>query len=122
MIRIAIALAALGMLSACRVPPKHRIVFVFDDTCRIVIDDLQYAQANNTERPCNREMANGQTRTVTVNFLSETCNAYRYSFKAAREGSEGVFTFRPEDNVPNANCTFIPQYANPDTEWVLNPQ
>lgn len=120
MTRTAIALAALCLLGACSEPPKHQIVFVFDDTCKILIHDLQYGQANDTERPCTREPASGQTQTVTVNFLSGTCNAYRYSFKAAREGSEGVFSFRPEQNVPNPNCTFIPQYADPATEWVLS--
>ena len=120
MIRIAISLAALILLAACSEPPKHQIVFTHDDTCKIIINDLQFDQANNTERPCNRETENGQVRAVTVNFLSETCNAYRYSFNTAREGSEGVFVFKPEDNVPNPNCTFIPQYAKADREWVLS--
>lgn len=122
MIRIAIALAAAGLLGACSEPPKHQIVFVFDDTCKIVINDLQYGQANDTERPCTREPASGQAQTVTVNFLSETCNAYRYSFKAARENSDGVFVFQPEQNEPNPHCTFVPQYADPNVQWVLNPK
>jgi hypothetical protein len=122
MIRTALALAALGLLTACSEPPKHQIVFVFDDTCKIIINDLQYGQANDTERPCARKPASGQAQTVTVNFLSETCNAYRYSFKAARENSDGVFVFKPEQNAPNPHCTFIPQYSDASTEWVLNPK
>ena len=120
MIRTAIATAAVCLLSACSEPPKHQIVFVFEDTCKIIINDLQYGQANDTERPCSQEKTGTAISAVTVNFLSETCNAYRYSFKAAREGSDGVFVFIPEQNEPNPHCTFIPQYSDATTEWVLN--
>ena len=116
------ALAALLALSACSEPPKHQIVFSHEDTCKIIINDLQYGQANETERPCTRESASGATQTVTVNFLSETCNAYRYSFTGAREGSEGEFAFKAEENVPNPGCNFIPQYSDVNVRWVLNPQ
>lgn len=120
MIRIATAVVCLCLLVACSVPPKHQIVFTHNDTCKIIINDLQYDQANNTERPCQRESQNGVVQAVSVNFLSETCNAYRYTFKAAREGSEGVLEFKAEENVPNPGCNFIPQYAKTDTEWVLS--
>ena len=120
MTRIIPALAAAALLGACSEPPKHQIVFTHEDTCKIIINDLQYGQANDPERPCSREPAQGAVSTVTVNFLSETCNAYRYSFKAAREGSEGALVFLPEQNVPNPGCNFIPQYADPDVEGVLS--
>lgn len=122
MIRTAAALAALCLLTACSEPPKHQIVFVLNDTCKIIINDLQYGQANETERPCSQEKTGTAISAVTVNFLSETCNAYRYSFKEAREGSDGVFVFKPEQNEPNPHCTFVPQYADPNVEWVLNPK
>ena len=123
MIRTALALAALGLLTACSEPPKHQIVFVLDDTCKIIINDLQFGQANDTDRPCGIETdAATQEKIVSVNFLSETCNAYRYRYSSARECSEGVFNFKPEDNIPNPNCTFLPQYSNPATPWVLNAQ
>ena len=64
----------------------------------------------------------GSTVAVTVNFLSETCNAYRYDRVGAREGSEGVFAFKPERNEPNVNCRFVPQYADPAAQWVLVTQ
>lgn len=121
MIRTTLAFAAI-LLAGCNEAPKHQIVFTHDDTCKIIINDLQYDQANSTERPCTRESQNGATSAVTVNFLSETCNAYRYSFSAAREGSEGVFVFKPEENVPNPRCNFIPQYAQAETEWVLSTE
>ncbi len=116
------ALAVLLALSACSEPPKHQIVFTHEDTCRIQINDLQYGQANDTDRPCQRITEDGDTVAVTVNFLSETCNAYRYDRVGAREGSEGVFVFKPENNEPNPNCRFIPQYADPAAQWVLLTQ
>lgn len=120
--KIAISLIAALTLSACTEAPKHQINFSHDDTCRISINDLQFGQANDTDRPCAMETdAATQEKIVTVNFLSETCNAYRFRFSAAREGSEGVFTFKPEDNPPNPNCTFLPQYSDSTTQWVLNP-
>jgi hypothetical protein len=122
MIRITAPLALLCLLAACSEPPKRQIVFTHDDTCKIIINDLQYEQANNTERPCTQEKSGAAVTAVTVNFLSETCNAYRYSFTGAREGSEGEFVFKAEDNVPNPKCNFIPQYAKTDVEWVLNPK
>lgn len=116
-----IAMATLA-LAACSEPPKQQITFTHDDTCRISINDLQFVQANETDRPCRMETdAVTQEKIISVNFLSETCNAYRYRYNAAREGSEGVFVFKPEDNPPNTNCTFLPQYADPNTQWVLNP-
>jgi hypothetical protein len=120
MTRMIPALAASALLAACSEPPKHQIVFTHDDTCKIIINDLQYGQANETERHCVRELASGTTKAVTVNFLSETCNAYRYTFSTGREGSEGVFVFRPEENPPNPGCNFIPQYSDPKSEWVLS--
>jgi hypothetical protein len=122
MIRFALALAAFALLTACGEPPKHQIVFVLNDTCKIIIYDLQYGQANATERPCSQEKTGTAISAVTVNFLSETCNAYRYSFKAARENSDGVFVFKPEQNEPNPHCRFLPQYSDPNVEWVLNPK
>ena len=65
-------------LSACSEAPKYQIVFSHQDTCRIIINDLQFERANNTERPCMREPKTGTPQIVTVNFLSESCNAYRY--------------------------------------------
>ncbi len=119
--KIIIIVMATLILAACSEPPKQQIVFTHNDTCRISINDLQFGQANETDRPCNIETdAATQEKIVSVNFLSETCNAYRYRFSAAREGSEGVFTFKPEDNIPNPNCTFLPQYSDPNTPWVLN--
>ncbi len=117
---IFIVMAALA-LAACSEPPKHQITFSHEGTCRIIINDLQFGQANETDRPCGIETdAATQEKIVSVNFLSETCNAYRYRYRAAREGSEGEFHFKPEDNIPNPNCTFLPQYADPATPWVLN--
>lgn len=121
--KIFITLIALLVLSACSEPPKHQIVFTHDDTCKIIINDLQFGQANDTERPCAIETdASTKEKIVTVNFLSETCNAYRYSFSAAREGSEGVYVFKQEQNIPNPNCSFLPQYSDSNTQWVLNPK
>jgi len=121
--KTALGLIALLILSACSEPPKHQIVFTHEDTCKIIINDLQFGQANDTERPCAIETdATTKEKFVTVNFLSETCNAYRYSFNSAREGSEGVFVFKPEQNVPNPQCSFLPQYSDPNTQWVLNPK
>jgi hypothetical protein len=118
-----ITLIALLVLSACSEPPKHQIVFTHDDTCKIIINDLQFGQANDTERPCAIETdANTKEKFITINFLSETCNAYRYSFKQAKENSEGVYVFKPEQNEPNMGCQFIPQYSDPNTQWVLNPK
>ncbi len=119
--KIIITLIALLLLSACAEPPKYQIDFTHSGTCRISINDLQFGQANDTDRPCSVETdAATQEKIVSVNFLSETCNAYRYRYSSAREGSEGVFNFKPEDNIPNPNCTFLPQYSNPATPWVLN--
>ena len=122
MTRLLTALAVLALLSACAEPPKHQIVFSHDDTCKIIINDLQYGQANETERPCALEMDQGAVKAVSVNFLSETCNAYRYSFTGAREASDGEFAFKAEENVPNPGCNFIPQYSDGNVRWVLNPQ
>ena len=122
MTRLLTALTVLALLSACAEPPKHQIVFTHEDTCKIIINDLQYGQANETERPCVLEMEQGAVKAVSVNFLSETCNAYRYTFTGPREGSDGVLAFKPEENPANISCNFIPQYAKPDTEWVLNPK
>ncbi|MFY8060642.1 MAG: hypothetical protein ACOVMK_03785 [Arenimonas sp.] len=122
MTRIIPALAAVALLSACSEPPKHQIVFTHEDTCKIIINDLQYGQANETERHCVREPASGPVQAVTVNFLSETCNAYRYTLTGAREGSDGEFAFKAEENVPNPGCNFIPQYSDVNVRWVLNPQ
>ncbi len=111
------------ILTACTEPAKHQIVFTHDDTCKIIINDLQFGQANDSERPCNIETdSTTQMKIVSVNFLSETCNAYRYSFKETREGSDGVYVFMPEFNEPNANCTFLPQYSDTNAHWVLNPK
>ncbi len=116
-------LTGMLLMTGCSEPAKHQIVFSHEDTCNIVINDLQFVQANDTQRPCTIETdASTKEKIVTVNFLSETCNAYRYSFKQARKDSEGVFVFKPEQNVPNPNCTFLPEYSNPNTQWVLNPK
>jgi hypothetical protein len=122
MTRIIPALAALALLAACSEPPKHQIVFSHEDTCKIIINDLQYGPANDTERPCKRETENGKVSAVTVNFLSETCNVYRYTLIGDREGSDGEFAFKAEDNVPNPGCNFIPQYSDVNARWVLNPK
>lgn len=119
--KIVFTLITVLALVGCSEPPKHQIVFTHSGTCRISINDLQFGQANDTDRPCSVETdAATQEKIVSVNFLSETCNAYRYRFSATREGSEGVFNFKPDDNIPNPNCTFLPQYSNPATPWVLN--
>ena len=116
-----IVMATLA-LAACSEAPKHQIVFTQSDTCRIIINDLQFGQANETERPCGIETdAVTQEKIISVNFLSETCNAYRYRFSAAREGSEGAYIFNPADNIPNPRCTFLPQYSDTNAQWVLNP-
>ena len=104
MTRIIPALAAVALLSACSEPPKHQIVFTHDDTCKIIINDLQYGQANETERHCVREPASGPVQAVTVNFLSETCNAYRYRFVAEHEQGDGAFAYKTEDNEINTGC------------------
>lgn len=119
--KIMIMFACLLSLSACKEAPKHQIVFTHSDTCRIMINDLQFGQANETDRYCKLEK-DGDTKIISVNFLSETCNAYRYSFIESREGSEGVYVFTPELNQPNTNCTFLPQYSDPNSQWVLNPK
>ena len=61
------------------------------------------------------------TRTIRV-AMSETCNAYRYTLIGAREGSDGEFAFKAEENEPNPGCNFIPQYSDVNVRWVLNPQ
>lgn len=116
-----ITLGALLVLASCSEAPKYQIVFTHNDTCRIMINDLQFGQANETDRYCKLEK-DGDTKIISVNFLSETCNAYRYSFKESREESEGVYVFAPELNQPNTNCTFLPQYSDPNSQWVLNPK
>ena len=119
--KILIMLASLLTLSACNEAPKYQIVFTYEDTCRIIINDLQYGQANEMERYCTRETIS-DTEIISINFLSETCNAYRYSFKQARENSDGVYIFERKFNEPNPRCEFIPEYSNPNTPWVLNPK
>lgn len=121
--KIIITLIALLALTACSETPKHQIVFTQDDTCNIIINDLQFGQANDTERPCTIETdVSTKEKIITVNFLSETCNAYRYSYKEARKDSEGVYIFKPEQNEPNMGCQFIPEYSDPNTQWVMNPK
>ena len=122
MTRIIPALAAVALLSACSEPPKHQIVFTHEDTCKIIINDLQYDQANQTERHCLREPASGPVQAVTVNFLSETCNAYRYRFVAEHEQGLGAFAYKTEDNELNAGCNPIPQYANTNADWIVSEQ
>lgn len=119
--KILIIFTSLLTLSACNEAPKHQIVFTHEDTCRIIINDLQYGQANETERYCKFEK-DGDNKIISINFLSETCNAYRYSFKQARENSEGIYVFKPDFNEPNTRCDFIPQYSDPNSQWVLNPK
>ena len=119
--KIVLIVMATLALSACSEAPKHQITFSHEGTCRIIINDLQFGQANETDRPCGIETdAATQEKIVSVNFLSETCNAYRYRYSVAREGSEGAFIFKAEDNIPNPNCTLLPQYSDPATTWVLN--
>ncbi len=119
--KILILFTSLLTLSACNEAPKHQIVFTHEDTCRIIINDLQFGQANETDRYCKLEKESGG-KIISINFLSETCNAYRYRFKEAHENSEGIYVFKPELNEPNTQCDFIPQYSDPNTQWVLNPK
>lgn len=114
-------LFAIAGLTACSEPAKHQIVFSDESTCRIVINDLQYGTANETERPCAIEPGSeGEVKAATVNFLSEKCNAYRYTFKRRTEEGAVILAFQATENVPNAGCDFIPQYSNPEAEWHLS--
>jgi len=118
------ALFALPLLAlaGCSEPPKHQIVFTHQDTCKIIINDLQYGQANDTERACQKIVENGKLVAVTVNFLSETCNAYRYRFVAEHEQGLGAFAYKTEDNELNTGCNPIPQYANTNADWIVSEQ
>ncbi|HWR96336.1 MAG TPA: hypothetical protein VN248_06380 [Arenimonas sp.] len=108
-------------LTACSEPPRHQIVFSDASTCRIVVNDLQYGAANDTERPCAIESAVADdVKAATVNFLSEKCNAYRYTFKRRAEDGGVILGFQPSENIPNAGCDFIPEYSNPEAEWHLS--
>jgi hypothetical protein len=109
-------------LTACSEPPKHQIVFSDASTCRIVVNDLQYGAANETDRPCAIEYgAADEVKAATVNFLSEKCNAYRYTFKRKPEDGSVILAFQANENIPNAGCQFIPEYSNLDAEWHLSP-
>lgn len=117
----ALAIVLVG-LTACSEPPKHQIVFSDESTCRIVVNDLQYGAANDTERPCAIETGPADdVKTATVNFLSEKCNAYRYTFKRRSADGGVILAFQANENIPNAGCEFIPEYSNPEAEWHLSP-
>jgi hypothetical protein len=107
-------------LAACSEPAKHQIAFSDDSTCRIIINDLQYGMANETERPCALEYGTaGEVKTATVNFLSEKCNAYRYTLKRKAENGTAILAFQASENVPNTGCEFIPEYSDGQAEWHL---
>jgi len=119
--RYLLAFAALAGLAACSEPPKHQIAFSDDSTCRIVINDLQYGMANDTERPCALEYGPaGEVKTATVNFLSEKCNAYRYTLKRTAEDGAAILSFQTSENIPNTGCDFIPEYSATQAEWHLS--
>jgi len=119
--RYLLAFAALAGLAACSEPAKHQIVFSDDSTCKIIINDLQYGNANETERPCALEYGpDGKVKTATVNFLSEKCNAYRYTFKSKAEDGAAILAFQASDNIPNMGCDFIPEYSSLQAEWHLS--
>jgi hypothetical protein len=112
--------AALAGLTACSVPAKHQIIFSDESTCKIIINDLQYGNANETERPCAIEYGtSGAVKAATVNFLSEKCNVYRYTFKNNAEDGEAILSFTSSENIPNMGCDFIPEYSNTQAEWHL---
>jgi hypothetical protein len=119
--KILIMLVSLLTLNACSETPRNQIVFTGEETCKIIINDLQYGQANEMERYCIRETIS-DTEIISINFLSKTCNAYRYSFKQARENSDGIYVFEHKFNEPNPLCQFIPEYSNPNSQWVLASQ
>lgn len=108
-------------LAACSEPAKHQIVFSDDSTCKIIINDLQYGNANETERPCALEYGKaGDVKTATVNFLSEKCNAYRYTLKRKTEDGTAILAFQSSENIPNTGCEFIPEYSATQAEWHLS--
>jgi hypothetical protein len=115
-----LAFAALTGLAACSEPAKHQIIFSDESTCKIIINDLQYGNANETERPCALEYGtSGEVKAATVNFLSEKCNVYRYTFKNNAEDGAVILSFMASENIPNMGCDFIPQYSNALAEWHL---
>jgi hypothetical protein len=119
--RYLLAFAALAGLAACSESAKHQIIFSDDSTCKIIINDLQYGNANETERPCALEYGPaGKVKTATVNFLSEKCNAYRYTFKNKAEDGAAILTFQASENIPNMGCDFIPEYSSLQAEWHLS--
>jgi hypothetical protein len=108
-------------LAACSEPAKHQIAFSDDSTCRIIINDLQYGKVNETERPCALEYGTaGEVKTATVNFLSEKCNAYRYTLKRKAENGTAILAFQASENIPNTGCEFIPEYSATQAEWHLS--
>lgn len=116
----ALAIVLVG-LTACSEPPKHQIVFSDASTCRIVVNDLQYGAANDTERPCAIETGPADdVKAATVNFLSEKCNAYRYTLKRKTEDGTAILAFQASENIPNTGCDFIPEYSAAQAEWHLS--
>jgi hypothetical protein len=115
-----LAFAALTGLTACSEPARHQIIFSDESTCKIIINDLQYGNANETERPCALEYGtSGAVKAATVNFLSEKCNVYRYTFKNNAEDGTAILSFKASENIPNMGCDFIPEYSNAQAEWYL---
>ena len=73
-----------------------------------------------TERPCALEYGtSGAVKAATVNFLSEKCNVYRYTFKNNAEDGTAILSFTASENIPNLGCDFIPEYSNAQAEWYL---
>ena len=62
----------------------------------------------------------GDVKTATVNFLSEKCNAYRYTLKRKTEDGTAILAFQASENIPNTGCEFIPEYRATQAEWHLS--